>query len=81
MALLEPVLLLLLEDFLSFGLHSLLHPRACCVMGSEEVTARGAAAPISVQEGPVAPWLCVTGSSVTQDGTSVPVFCVLGGLG
>lgn len=37
MALLEPELLLLLEDFISFGLHSLLHPRACCGMGSGEV--------------------------------------------
>lgn len=83
MALLEPVLLLLLENFISFGLHSLLDPGACGVMGSEEVTveqepiltARGAAAPISVQEGPVAPWLCVAGSSVTQDSTSVPIMC------
>lgn len=56
-------------------------------MGSEEVTgeqepiltAGGAAAPISGQEGLVAPWLSVTGSSVTQDSSSVPV--VLGGLG
>lgn len=63
MALLEHVLLLLLEIFISFGLHSLLHPRACYVMGREEVTveqepilaAGGAAARISVQKGPVAP--------------------------
>lgn len=56
MALLEHVLLLLLEIFISFGLHSLLHPRACYVMGHEEVTveqepilaAGGAAARISV---------------------------------
>lgn len=53
MTLLESVLFLLLENFISFGLHSLLHPGACCVMGSEEVaveqepilTARSAAVP------------------------------------
>lgn len=58
-------------------------------MGSEEVTveqepiltAGGAPAPISGQKGPVAPWLCVAVSSVTQDSSSVPVLLCAGWLG
>lgn len=58
------------------------------MMGSEEVTveqepilAAGGAAASQCKKGPVAPWLCVTSSTVTQDSTSVPVFLCAGWLG